>query len=121
MTNTINTIVEKRVEWLKARAERAMNLSDPIWINGNTAMVGTANEGEAHYYKVSIKHGSESCGCKDWKFRGSKNGIPCKHVIKAMADRIDRNEAKVDRIKQNELNENIAEADQAIKDGLLPC
>lgn len=118
MTNTIDKIVEKRTEWLRARADRAMTLADPIWLNGNVAMVGTANETEEHYYKVVLVDGKESCGCKDWKFRGSKNGIPCKHMLKALADRIDRNHEKA---KKAEMAEILTEADEAVEKGLLPC
>jgi len=111
-------IINKKVEWLKARCERAMTLEAPVWINKTTCFVGTSLEGEGHYYKVSIQPGNESCGCKDWKYRGSANGIPCKHMVRAMAERMVKDKEIADAKEMAELK---AEADQAVKDGELPA
>lgn len=115
--NAAEAIINKKIEWLHKRADRAMELADPIFINKTTAMVGTSLEDEAHYYKVSIKHGNESCGCKDWKYRGKANGIPCKHMIRVMAERVVRDEENAQAKATLEI---MAEADQAVKDGQLP-
>jgi len=120
MTNikdAAEAIITKKIEWLNKRKERAMELADPIFINKTTAMVGTSLEDESHYYKVSIKAGSETCGCKDWKYRGKPNGIPCKHMIRVMAERVVRDE---ENAKAKATMEIMAEADQAVKDGHLP-
>jgi len=120
MENTVKSmaegIVNKRVDWLRKRGQRAMELDTPIFLNKTTAMVGTSLEGENHYYKVSIKPGHEECGCKDWKYRGKVNGIPCKHMIRAMAERMVRDEA---RAQERETQEILAEADAAIARGEL--
>jgi len=110
-------IINKKIEWLHKRAERAVELETTIFLNKFTAMVGTSLEDENHYYKVCIKPGHEDCGCKDWKYRGKTNGIPCKHMIRVMAERVVRDqEAKA--IK--ETKEILKEADEAVRRGELP-
>jgi len=106
-------IINKKVDWLRKRGERATELGDPVWINKTTAMVPTGADDETHYYKVSIKRNHENCGCKDWKYRGSVNGIPCKHIIRAMAERVIRD-------RDNETQAILREADEAVKRGELP-
>jgi len=114
----IEITVEKKVEWLHKRAEKAMTLGTPIWLNKTTAMVPTANEDEEHFYKVNVTPGHEHCGCKDWKYRGSVNGIPCKHLMRAMAERMVKDqEAQAEK----HTAEIMAEADQAVENGELPA
>jgi len=111
-------MVEKLKDWFSARAERAMELDTPTFMNRWVAFVGTSLEDEAHYYKVSVKPGQMSCGCKDWKYRGQKHGVPCKHMIRVMAERMLRDQEKA---QEAELAENLKEADEAVARGELVC
>ena len=109
--------VSKKIERLAKRGKRASELGKPIWLNATTAMVPTANAEEATFYKVSIKDGHEGCGCKDWEYRGSVNGIPCKHMIRALVERMVRDSEKAEAKVAKEI---LAEANQAVEDGQLP-
>ena len=111
----VKAILDKRLDWIKKRAERAMELGTPEFTNAHVAFVPSHNPERAGktYYKVNIKRGHESCTCEDWIYRGRSNGIPCKHLLRTMAER-DARQLTPD------LEENMREADAAVLAGELP-
>jgi len=115
----IEMTIAKKMNWLHKRAERAMTLSTPEFVGKYVAFVESGYEGREGkvYYKVNVRPGHEACTCEDWIYRGKPNGIPCKHMLRVMGERMVRDEENA-RVK--ETAEIMAEADEAVKRSELP-
>lgn len=80
--NLAETSEEELVEYLRVstRLDRAVELADFVeQVAPDTFLVPSAEKPVR--YTVDLR--GRSCDCPDWTFRGSVNGIPCKHIMAA--------------------------------------
>jgi hypothetical protein len=68
---------------LRKAAQRLESSTMQVLIEGRSegAVWGLVRNGEEKVYSTQIAHGYASCNCPDWAYRGSKQGVPCKHSL----------------------------------------
>lgn len=65
---------------VSTRLDRAVQLTDYVEeVAADVFLVQSAS----HPVRYTIDLRAPSCECPDWTYRGSVNGLPCKHIMAA--------------------------------------
>ncbi len=66
---------------VSTRLDRAVNLVDFVVEEAQELCLVRSQTDPEKQYTVDLR--GRTCDCPDWTFRGSVNGIPCKHQMAA--------------------------------------
>jgi predicted nucleic acid-binding Zn finger protein len=66
---------------VSTRVDRAVDLVDFVVEEAQGLFLVRSQSKPGTEYTVDLQ--AKSCDCPDWTFRGSVNGIPCKHIMAA--------------------------------------
>lgn len=66
---------------VSTRLDRAVQLVDFVAEESNGLFLVQSQTHNGEQYIVDLASAHASCSCPDWTFRGSVNGIPCKHIM----------------------------------------
>jgi predicted nucleic acid-binding Zn finger protein len=68
---------------VSTRLDRAADLVDFVVEEAQGLFLVQSQSHNGEQYIVDLASAHASCSCPDWTFRGSVNGIPCKHIMAA--------------------------------------
>jgi hypothetical protein len=66
---------------VSTRLDRAVDLVDFVVEESQGLFLVRSQTHQDREYTVDLER--RSCDCPDWTYRGSVNGIPCKHIMAA--------------------------------------
>ena len=108
--NLATTTEDQLLEYFRVstRLDRAVDLVDFVVEEAHELFLVRSQSSPEKQYTVDLR--SKSCDCPDWTFRGSVNGLPCKHIMAAYLSRAPETGGRPEMISCQHWNYGISSA-----------